>query len=90
MGELINFIDYQAKIEKEFNGLMTSIEEKARENNRTLEDELAELCPIEQEYYNHLTKTLEVLELWEKSEQRRLKNENSTDRQDAKRQRFGR
>ena len=84
MGELINFKEYRAKIEMELQKFLAETDAIAQENGRSLEEELADLNPIDQDYYQCLLFLLEKLDQWEA-----MSNENSIDRQDAKRQRFG-
>ena len=85
MGELINFRDYHANIENELQEFITALDGLAQRNGTSLEEELADLNPIDQEYSQRLLYLLEKLDQWEA-----MCNENSTDRKDAKRQRFGR
>ena len=50
MGEIINFRDYRAKVEKELQEFLTELEELARENGTSLEEELIDLGPVDQSY----------------------------------------
>ena len=95
MGELINFRDYRAKIENEFQEFLTEMDKLAQINERSLEEELADLNPIDQEYYHCLLFLLEKLNQWEATAKLQHRkgcalHENSNNRKDAKRQRFGR
>ena len=85
MGELINFRDYKAKKEKEFQDFWAEMEELAKRNGCTLEDELTFADPIVCDYYKGLLHQIDKLDQWEA-----MSNENSINRKDAKRQRFGR
>ena len=85
MGKLINFRDYRAKTETELQEFLAEMDKFAQENDRNLEEELADLNPIDQGYYQCLLFLLEKLDQWEA-----MNNENSIDRKDAKRQRFSR
>ena len=85
MGELINFRDYRAKTEKELQEFLTETNKLAQINGRILEEELADLNPIDHDYYHCLLFLLEKLEQWEA-----MSIENSTDRKNTKRQSFSR
>ena len=70
MGELINFRDYRAKTEKELQEFLTETDTLARENDKSLEEELADLGPIDQNYYHCLLFLLEKLDQWETTAKR--------------------
>ena len=70
MGELINFQDYRAKTEKELQEFLAETDKLAQENGRSLEDELADLNSIDQDYYHCLLFLLEKLDQWEATAKR--------------------
>ena len=70
MGELINFREYRAKTEKELQEFLAETNKLAQENGRSLEEELADLGPIDQDYYHCLLFLLEKLEQWDATAKR--------------------
>ena len=70
MGELINFREYRAKTQEELQEFLTAMDELARRNGTSLEEELADLNPIDQEYYHCLLFLLEKLDQWEATAKR--------------------